>query len=96
MENPLLPRLKITFGRRLVACIPLLPPFLSLRLQRLSTWSIRASRTTAAVACHVCCVDALVVLDSVLLDAFPHLLDAEVELVLRLLFLVDEIMRVVR
>lgn len=35
------------------------------------------------------------VLDSVLLDAFPHLFDAEVELVLRLLFLVDKVVSVV-
>lgn len=51
--------------------------------------------SAASVAGHVCSVDALVVLDSVLLDAFPHLFDAEVELVLRLLLLVDKVVGVV-
>lgn len=67
----------------------------NLHLRRLSASSVRCSCSTASVAGHVRSVDALVVLNSVPLDAFPHLLDAEVELVLRLLFLVDEVMGIV-
>jgi len=99
-------RSKSTFSRRhIVICIlsflflkihPYLRPLLStLHLQRLSTGSVHCSRSTTSVASHVRSVDALVVLNSVPLDTLPHLLDAEVELVLSLLLLVDEVVGVV-
>lgn len=99
-----LSRLKCTFGRRVVVDILLflflnLHPCLhvpsSLHLQRLAL-SDSLSGSTVSIARHVSGVDALVVLNSVFLDAFPHLLDAEVELVLRLLLLVDEVVGVMR
>jgi len=67
----------------------------NLHLQSLSTSSVRCSRSAASIASHVRSVDALVVLNSMPLDAFPHLLDAEIELVLSLLLLIDEVVGVV-
>ena len=44
------------------------------------------SRSPTSITSHVGRIDAAVMLNCMLLDAFPHLLDAEVELVLGLRF----------
>ena len=50
---------------------------------------------SCAILCHVRGIHTSVVLCSVLLDILPHLLDGQVELVLRLLLLLHEVVRVV-
>jgi hypothetical protein len=50
---------------------------------------------TRAITCAIRRVNTPVVLLSVLLDVLPHLLDGHVERVVRLVLLVDEVVRVV-